>query len=293
MGPTYGETWCATAAPGSSIANQQGAPLALIPYEAFGCLLEQFKTEATAAGVPSRLSFGVNTLTDAGRTQYWAVVNAMETPEQIEGYNNWVTYRGMALTNPTGAQAFLDAHDNVKLPVFMENNIHGDEEEGADSMMQIIRDLSTLPRGTSATVDNFLDHAILVTIPSMNPDGRFNGTRANQNGFDMNRDWLVQSQPEVRANLRLQVEWLAPVMFATHGYVNPTLVDGLTKPHNPGLEYDVFAYWNQRRLDENQKALARIGQGITRPVNGPIVETVPDKQTPITNARHRPGRRRR
>ena len=81
----------------------------------------------------------------------------------------------------------------------------------------------------------------------MNPDGRFNGQRANENGFDMNRDWLVQSQPEVRANLRLQVEWLAPVMFATHGYVNPTLVDGLTKPHNPGLEYDVFAYWNQRR----------------------------------------------
>ena len=36
----------------------------------------------------------------------------------------------------------------------------------------------------------------------MNPDGRFNGQRANQNGFDMNRDWLVQSQPEVRANLK-------------------------------------------------------------------------------------------
>ena len=83
----------------------------------------------------------------------------------------------------------------------MENNIHGDEEEGADSMMQAIRDLVTLPRGTSATVDNFLDKAILITIPSMNPDGRFNGQRANQNGFDMNRDWLVQSQPEVRANL--------------------------------------------------------------------------------------------
>ena len=145
----------------------------------------------------------------------------------------------------------------------MENNIHGDEEEGADSMMQVIRDLVTLPRGTNATVDNFLDHAILVTIPSMNPDGRFNGQRANQNGFDMNRDWLVQSQAEVRANLKLQVQWLAPVMLATHGYVNPTLVDGLTKPHNPGLEYDVFLYWNQRRLDENQAALARIGQGIT------------------------------
>ena len=57
----------------------------------------------------------------------------------------------------------------------------------------------------------------------------------------MNRDLLVQSQPEIRANIRLQQEWLAPVMFAMHGYVNPTLIDGLTKPHNPGLEYDIFA----------------------------------------------------
>ena len=208
----------------------------------------------------------------------------METAEQIEGYNNYVEYRSKALIDPLAAQTFLAAHPNTKIAIFMENAIHGDEEEGADSMMQAIRDLVTLPRGTSATVDNFLDKAILITIPSMNPDGRFNGQRANQNGFDMNRDWLVQSQPEVRANLALQVKWLAPVMFATHGYVNPTLVDGLTKPHNPGLEYDVFAYWNQRRLDANQDALARIGQGITRPVNGPIVVTVPDRQSPITAA---------
>ena len=128
----------------------------------------------------------------------------------------------------------------------------------------------------------------------MNPDGRFIGQRANENGFDMNRDWLVQSQPEVRANLAPAVEWLAPVMFATHGYVNPTLIDGLTKPHNPGLEYDVFVYWNQRRLDANQTALARIGQGITRPVNGPIELTVPTSRTAIAPRRDlRPGPPRR
>lgn len=274
LGPTYGETWCAAPAAGTNIANQQGTPLALIPYEAFGCLLEQFKTEAAIAGVQPRMTYSVLTQTDAGRDQYGVIVNAMETPEQIEGYNNWLAYRAKALTDPHAAQALLESFTNVKIPIFMENNIHGDEEEGADSMMQVIRDLVTLPRGTNATVDNFLDHAILVTIPSMNPDGRFNGQRANQNGFDMNRDWLVQSQAEVRANLKLQVQWLAPVMLATHGYVNPSLVDGLTKPHNPGLEYDVFLYWNQRRLDENQNAFARIGQGITRPVNGPMPNPV-------------------
>ena len=99
----------------------------------------------------------------------------------------------------------------------------------------------------------------------------------------MNRDWLVQSQSEVRNAVALQVQWLAPVMLAIHGYMDPTLVDGLTKPHNPGLEYDIFLSWNQRRLDANQAALARIGQDITRPVNGPVPITV-DKRTAIATA---------
>jgi len=55
--------------------------------------------------------------------------------------------------------------------------------------------------------------------------------------------------------------------LAMHGYVSPTLIDGLTKPHNPGLEYDLFLNWNQRRLDANEAALANVGMGITRPVN--------------------------
>lgn len=275
LGPTYGETWCGAPAPGSSIANQQGAPLALVPYESFGCLLQQFKDEAVAAGVPARMTFSVIGQSDAGRNVYGVVVNAMETPEQITGYNNWLAYRAKALTDPVAAQALLASYGaNVKVPIFVENNIHGDEEEGGDSMMQILRDLVTTPRGVHPTVDNFLDHAILITIPNQNPDGRFIGQRANANGYDMNRDYLVQSQPEVRANIKLETQWLAPVMLATHGYVNPTLIDGLTKPHNPGLEYDIFVYWNQRRLDANQAALARVGQGITRPVNGPLPNPV-------------------
>ncbi|MET1008756.1 MAG: hypothetical protein ABWY96_01705, partial [Gaiellaceae bacterium] len=132
---------------------------------------------------------------------------------------------------------------------------------------QAIRDLVTLPYGTNDTVDELLDHAIVVVIPTTNPDGRVAGRRQNENRFDMNRDLLVQSQPEMRANTAFQLEWLAPVGLFMHGYYNPTLVDGLTKPHNPGLEYDKFLYWNQRRLDANQAAVEAIGRSIQRPVN--------------------------
>jgi len=274
LGPTYGEPWCADAAAGSSIANQQGfggpAPntLALIPQEAIACTLDQFNDEAADAGVPPRMTYSVIGSSDAGRDLYGVVVNALETPEQQRDYDRWLQVRDLMLSDPAGAQTLLESFgDDVKIPVFIEANIHGNEEEGTDAMLQVVRDLVTLPYGTNAEVDSFLDHAILILIPSQNPDGRFLGTRQNTNGFDMNRDLLVQSQPEIRANVALQLEWLAPVGLAMHGYVNPTLVDGLTKPHNPGIDYDLFVYWNQRRLDVNEAALADVGLGITRPVN--------------------------
>lgn len=268
LGPTYGETWCADPAPGSSIANQQGPPLALVPQEAIACTLDQINQEAADAGIPPRMTYSVIGSSDAGRDLYGVVVNALETQEQQRDYDRWLQIRDLMFSDPAGAQDLLASFgDEVKIPVFIEANIHGGEEEGTDAMLQVVRDLVTLPYGTNPEVDAFLDHAILILIPSQNPDGRFIGQRQNANGFDMNRDLLVQSQPEIRANVALQQQWLAPVGLAMHGYVNPTLIDGLTKPHNPGLEYDLFVNWNQRRLDVNEAALAEIGMGITRPVN--------------------------
>lgn len=268
LGPTYGEAWCANAAPGSNIANQQKQPLALIPYEAIGCTLQQFLDEADAAGIPERMSFQVIGQSSGGRDLYGVVVNALETDEQQLGYERWSQLRSIMLTDPAQGQALLDQWgEGVKIPIFIEANIHGNEEEGTDAMMQVVSDLVTTPYGANPVVDDLLDHAILVLIPSQNPDGRFRGTRANSNGFDMNRDLLVQSQPEIKINVAFQQEWLAPVGLAMHGYVDPTLIDGLTKPHNPGVEYDLFLEWNQPRLDVNENALADVGMKITRPVN--------------------------
>ena len=242
--------------------------LAIIPYEAIHCTVDQILAEGVAAGLPARATYEVNTLTDTGREQLAVVVNALETPEQQRDYERWTQVRELMTSDPAEAQALLATFGtDVKMPIFIEANIHGGEREGTDAMLQVLRDLVTTPYGDHPVVDDVLDHSILIIIPSQNPDGRYLGTRANSNGFDMNRDLLVQSQPEIRANIRLQLEWLAPVMFAMHGYVNPTLIDGLTKPHNPGLEYDIFANWNQRRLDENELDFAVIEQSLTRPVN--------------------------
>jgi hypothetical protein len=278
LGPTYGDPWCQPPVPGSSIGNQQGPPLALMPYEALECTLEKFQTEAAAAGIPQRFSWFLIGETAGGKKHYGVVINALETADQRTRFQRWQQFRSMALSNPAAAQALLDTWEadgiGVKLPVFIENAIHGDEEEGADAFMQMLRDLSTTPRGAHPLVDKVLDHSLIVAIPMMNPDGRVAGTRQNENRFDMNRDLLVQSQPEIRNNVKLQQQYLATVGLATHGYVDPTLVDGLTKPHNPGLEYDIFLKWNQPRLDANEAALTALpssvpggSYGIERPVN--------------------------
>jgi Zinc carboxypeptidase len=265
LGPTYGEEWCAPAT-GENVP--QTPPLAVMPYAAIGCTLEQFQDEAAAAGVPPRMEVSVIGQTTLGRDIFGVVVDAVETPAQRRDSDRWHRLREIMETNPALAQVLLESWgENVKLPIFIEANIHGGERESTDAIMQVLRDLVTTPYGTHADVDALLDHSILIVIPTTNPEGRVASTRANSNGFDMNRDLLVQSQPEMRANTAFQQEWLAPVGLFMHGYVNPTLVDGLTKPHNPGLEYDVFLYWNQRRLDANEASLAAIGRPITRPVN--------------------------
>jgi Zinc carboxypeptidase len=246
----------------------QSDPLAVIPYGAIGRTLGQFDTEAAAAGVPDRMDYSVIGHSASGRAIFGVVVNALETPEQQRDYARWQQLRGLMKTDPSAARSLLVSWgEDVKLPIFVEADIHGGEREGTDAMMQVIRDLVTLPHGTNVAVDELLDHAVVTVIPTENPDGRVAGRRQNDNFFDMNRDLHVQSQSEIRANIALQLEWLAPVGLFLHGYYNPTLIDGLTKPHNPGLEYDKSLYWNQRRLDANQADIEAIGRTIQRPVN--------------------------
>jgi len=108
---------------------------------------------------------------------------------------------------------------------------------------------------------------ILLINIDQNPDGRVAGTRANGNGFDLNRDFLTQAQSETKASVRIMQHWLPPDMLDGHGYETPTLVEATTKPHNPGIDYDLWLKWNQSRTLANKNALAAIGLGTQRPVN--------------------------
>ena len=60
-------------------------------------------------------------------------------------------------------------------------------------------------------VDEIIANALVVILPTQNPDGREIGQRRNINGFDMNRDWFARTQPETDGKLEVVSEY--PPMF--------------------------------------------------------------------------------
>jgi hypothetical protein len=79
---------------------------------------------------------------------------------------SWERIRRIALTDPARAGERLDRADGaVKVPVFIQGGIHGNEYEGVDAAMQLIERLATTPAGADAEVDAILDHAVVVFNP--------------------------------------------------------------------------------------------------------------------------------
>ena len=106
-----------------------------------------------------------------------------------------------------------------------------------------------------------LDNDVVVFIIDENPDGRALSQRGNVTGIDPNRDYFVQSQPEQQNDSALMVKYLPTVSLEGHGYENPTLADGDTIPHNPGIDEDIFEHWNVQRVEQVRADFANDGLG--------------------------------
>ena len=73
-------------------------------------------------------------------------------------------------------------------------NVHGNEPSGADAVVKLLHELSD---SSDCMTRAILGHAVVGLIPVQNPDGRAHDRRYNSYAFDMNRDGLVGTQPEV------------------------------------------------------------------------------------------------
>ena len=172
-----------------------------------------------------------------GRNLFLVTLSA---PEALGRLGQYQAIRNTMLTDPEKAQEMIDKFGDFKVPFFVNGSIHGGEYPGTDAAIRLIE---TLAYEDSEEVRTILENVILLVNVVQNPDGRVMGTRSNANGFDVNRDFFTQSQPESRITARIFAEWNPMVVLDLHGFVNPMLIEPCTPPHNPNYEYDLYIKW--------------------------------------------------
>ncbi|WP_081954621.1 M14 family metallopeptidase [Neobacillus niacini] len=158
-----------------------------------------------------------------------------------------------ALENP---ESLIEKIENgsmgdYQVPIWL-NNIHPDEVEGVDASVDLLKKFALEDevkfntvnnqeeRTVTLNVDEVLDDVIFLYMFTNNPDGRVANTRANANGFDLNRDNHYQTQVETQQVTQEIAKWTPLSFLDMHGYVNGFLIEPTTPPHNPNYEYDLL-----------------------------------------------------
>jgi hypothetical protein len=217
-----------------------------IPYDEIAPKLNALQAQS------NRISAKVAGKSAGGRDLYAVVVTAPETPEEAAKQAYW---RQWLEDDPVAARQDPELLANYKTPVFVNGNIHGNEKEGTDAIIQLLEEYAS---STDPAVEELLKKNILIFNVTSNPDGRIANQRANGAGYDLNRDLTIGSQPESRLIRDLIVEHRPIFSLDLHGYVNPTLLHPSTPPHNVNNEYDLFIKHglpNALKIEENIAAL--------------------------------------
>ena len=202
-----------------------------IPYCEIGPRLHEIEQNS------NRIRVDVIGRSAGGRDLYLVTLS---DPKAMGRLGRYQAIRHTMLTDPEAAQEMIDKFGDFKVPVYINGSIHGDENPGVDAAIRLIEKLAY---EDSDEVRRILENVILLVNVVQNPDGRVMYTRANANGFDINRDFITQSQPETRATVGVFTDWNPMVVLDLHGFLNPMLIEPCTPPHNPNYEYDLYIKW--------------------------------------------------
>ena len=83
-----------------------------------------------------------------------------------------------------------ESNNNKKFSCIIDGCIHGNEWEGGEACLYLVEYL-LINYKTNKTVFNILNESEIYIIPILNPDGRENDDRFNENGIDLNRNFDV------------------------------------------------------------------------------------------------------
>lgn len=124
--------------------------------------------------------------------------------------------------------------------IWLSYNVHGNEANSTETSMKVLYDLA---KGNNSKYDEWLNKLVIVLDPCLNPDGRdrytnwynqvanispnpnihsrehhenWNHGRSNHYMFDLNRDWVWQTQIESEKRLKLYNQWMPHVHVDFH-----------------------------------------------------------------------------
>ncbi|MBU8933644.1 MAG: hypothetical protein KOO62_06520 [candidate division Zixibacteria bacterium] len=219
-----------------------------------------------------RMTMETHGATHEGREMYNIFVSS---PENIANFQSHVVSMDRVAdpaSDLTGV-ALDNAVDGLPAFAWLGYSIHGDELSGVDAAVQLLYHLAAA--NDSATL-HLLENVIIIIDPNENPDGRerylsmlqthkshvpnWDSRSAQHNGvwpwgrtnhylFDMNRDWMVLTQPETRGRVQTIVKY-HPVMCvdahemgsnATYLFSPPREPINYNMPSNVAKWYPVFS----------------------------------------------------
>ncbi|MFF3557158.1 M14 family zinc carboxypeptidase [Streptomyces tsukubensis] len=256
--------------------------LGLVPYHSIAPKLNELQA------LGNRVSVEIAGRSATGRELYLVTVTAPESAREVREQERM---RERIENSPASAARDKGIKKAYKTPVFINNNIHGNEWEGTDAALKLIEELAKAK--DAKTLSLLAKNRIYLNVTA-NPDGRVAGTRANANGFDLNRDFITATQPETRAIRQLAIDKQPAVMLDLHGYVNGTLIEPTTPPHGENYEYDLFlknAYANALGMEKAVNGLGYTAEkdGV-RPVEIPFRDSAEgwDDWPPIFTPQYMP-----
>ncbi len=104
-----------------------------------------------------------------------------------------------------------DALRSGKTIVLIANAVHGNEPAGKEASQLVARDL------VFGDLRPMLDSVIVLFVPLVNPDGGEARRRTNEEGFDMNRDYVKLESQEIHAIVTQIInEWTPDIHIDTH-----------------------------------------------------------------------------
>ncbi len=132
-----------------------------------------------------------------GRPLRYALVGDPSTLDRLPAIRRDLALLRDPATSDEQAEAIVGRTPPI---LWIAANVHGNEPSGADAVVRLLYELSDRSDCVARAITK---HAIVGLIPTQNPDGREHDRRYNANAFDMNRDGIANTQPEIAARQKL------------------------------------------------------------------------------------------